>query len=215
MKMFLAGLLSGAALFAAGNALLNGNDSAAVFDLDGTQAPAADRNTIVSAENHTPPTSPRTLGANEQRPSEDCISIDDSNLEKAIFTLSDRLRAREQANYESEPRDPLWSDAMEQQLREAFARHQRSKAFVLTKVDCRTLYCEVNAEGPARAATGGEGASDAFAAAILDIAKEFGLRRGAGGSQSDGGVAKSREVLRRFKPGDECPPGFQRDCWNR
>jgi hypothetical protein len=142
------------------------------------------------------------------------IFVNDDNLDNVLWKVMRRKREIE-AIKDQEPKDPLWAAATEQQLREFIARHPLGNRCTVAVVDCRTLFCDVKVECPT-----GQDKDDgvpAFQKVMQELMVSLDLRQGAfaSGSSASAGMNDARMRLRRYKPGDTCPPGFQKDCWNR
>lgn len=140
-----------------------------------------------------------------------CV-ITDANVDEILRMASTHHSDRQMRSLQSEPKDPLWSAPMEQQVREAVARHALGDRFRLLQVECKTLFCDVKAEADAQ-----EGV-EAFRKVTAEVAQALDMQVGQSGSGSrppDGLVLDAHARFRRFKPGDECPPGLMKDCWNR
>jgi hypothetical protein len=242
MKMFILGVLVGAALYGVGDALLSRETStqAEIAPLSRDVSPQAKIAPPVTEQLPKPPASdgavasavrpvparldpaadnPRPTGASRDSISVDekNIRVDDKDLDRVMMELMRRKSKAEQASLDAEPRDPLWSDSMEQQLRLFIERQPNINRVSIKAVDCRTVYCEITAEALVPAT--GSGSNDAQASffnAIDEAIKQLGLNRGMSSTSGGGGtpvVFAAR--FRRFKPGDQCPPGFRQDCWNR
>jgi hypothetical protein len=145
---------------------------------------------------------------------DECVVLNDSNLDRIMSMISRHRLEQQGGSLESEPKDPLWSAAMEQQIRSAVGTHRLASQFTIASVDCRTVYCMIKAEVPPgdRAPL----AVEAFGNVVRDVASDFGLHAGGAGSGSflPSGMIDAHALLRRFKIGDECPAGFK-ECWNR
>jgi hypothetical protein len=139
--------------------------------------------------------------------------VDDSNLDRVISELSQRRSRAEQASLEAEPRDPLWADSTEQQLRQLIARHPNGHRFAVKTLYCRTLYCEIAVEG--FESDESDDPQIVFNSVIKEVQEQLGLGVGLSGSAGGETAIEMHARLRRFKIGDQCPPGLRQDCWNR
>lgn len=219
MRAFIAGLMCGALVYAAGSAWIarGSSDPSASLRSVAAHHARSDVHPFVADEASSQPRAIATVSADGSSRSQagECIEVDDSNLERVAMTLLERSAQLKYADLKAEPKDPLWSAVMEQSLRQGIAAHPLGRRFTLTSVDCRTLYCELKAEYPMSAAEAHGG--DAFRNVVDEVAEGLDLWIGESGSGSmeAPGFLEAHAILRRFKPGDTCPPGFQEDCWNR
>jgi hypothetical protein len=76
-------------------------------------------------------------------------AADDAAIEKFCQDFLLRTTREAYAQKQAEPKDIGWAYATEELLRQFVAAHRRSASFRLTKVDCRTTYCQIEATGPA------------------------------------------------------------------
>jgi hypothetical protein len=230
MRMFLVGLVCGAMLCAIGFAWLDRarpgsiaaevvgqnmeqyGDPASTQERKGPQVSHAAALTQSGSEpsliRSTERSEPASADASR------CI-ITDANVDEILQMASKHHSDREMRSLQSEPRDPMWSAAMEQQVSEAIARHALGDRFHLSQVECKTLFCDVKAEV---SLTDAQEGVEAFRKVTAEVAQSLDMQIGGSGSghrPPDGLLIDAHARFRRFKPGDECPPGLKKDCWNR
>jgi hypothetical protein len=219
MKGFFIGLLSGAALYWAGNSVLTRDSSPQAKVVAVAAVAPQNSDTVTPAAAHESTVAPADQAVANSPPAgtaRNCISVDDENIDRVVHELEIREQKIQQAKLAAEPRDPMWAASTEQQVLAFIAQDSRSRLFVIKTLDCHTLYCEIAAEGPVPTRLDDSDDPRAALSGVLDeVEKQLGLRRGAYGSGQNLGTVEINARLRRFKPGDQCPPGFQRDCWNR
>jgi hypothetical protein len=182
--------------------------------IDGRQTRQVSDATLADADSRPSPTASAGRGDPAAPDASQC-TITDANVDEIFRMASKHQSDREMRSLQSEPRDPVWSAAMEQQVREAVARHALGDRFRLSQVECKTLFCDVKVELPLSDAQEGV---EAFRKVTAEVAEDLDMPIGSSGSghrPPDGLVVDAYVRFRRFKPGDECPPGLQRDCWNR
>ena len=212
MTKFLAGLLAGAACYAGVDGFITDRESS-----DPTQTVAS--HPSIEASPAAVGRVDRTIHRDDAvqltaaGKSAPCISLDGADCDEALERLLEARSKHERSILEAEPKDPLWSASMEQQLREFITRHPAAGRYLITRLDCRTLYCEIDAQTQTYP---GDANVDAFAKILDEVEQQLGLRRGASGGSSDGTLRQITARLRRFRPGMPCPPGYtELECWNR
>ena len=146
--------------------------------------------------------------------SEECVVITEDNIDEVVMMLERRVSQRKQLSLAQEPKDPLWAPTMEQQIRLVTSQHRSSSQFNLTLVDCRTVYCRIEAEVPPD--SGFREGVDAFFEVAESMRQDLGLQQGSSGSGGmlPNGMVDAHAMFRRYSIGETCPPGYP-ECWNR
>jgi hypothetical protein len=67
-------------------------------------------------------------------------------MRAACDEMFQRQQEREQRARDAEPKDPVWAYAMEQKLREYTSRRFQSTAIAVSKIECKTTFCEISAD---------------------------------------------------------------------
>jgi len=92
-----------------------------------------------------------------------------------------------------EARDVQWSEPMEQRLEQYFSSHRLADRFQMVRIDCRTTYCDLKAEGEQSVDT-----QQAFATAVEELCRrDWGLVRSSGDSSGMSNCVEMHERLNR------------------
>ena len=191
MKQFLLGLIVGAAVYALGAAAYRHDDS-----------PDMSERTVADDEARTPIGPMPAAPAGPDAPPEKSVSVGNSvfpskpaspgksaanGCPKArepttteCFAMFAREQKQEDERRNAEPKDPTWSYATEQQLRQFISMQPAAERFQVTSADCRTTFCEVRAIGADLEAI------ETFQKVMGDFREQYGYPGSAGGSESDG-----------------------------
>jgi hypothetical protein len=144
-------------------------------------------------ENHASDSVPKDFSRDGERfsksetDSASCEPEKTTTIEECIALFNRDAGSKEQA-LASEPRDPAWSPASEQQLQQFISTQRTSQKFQVESIDCRTTFCEIKA-------TGGPGneSIEAFQNVMEEARRQLGFRPGASDSSDDG----TRVVIRQ------------------
>lgn len=202
MKGFVAGVIVGAVLYAAGDALhksrqppvpaeepskTSPSSSAADEPVPAPVVPGAASHSSFTTSRIAPVAEAAMLSTASQRVHGVGVEQEEKTLEVQYVALLQRRLAREQAERDAEAKDTSWAYSTEQQLQSLAGQHPLARTFEITSVDCRTTFCELKAEAPV---VQGSRESDqpqaAFQKAMEDARLQLNLVPGDSGASSDG-----------------------------
>lgn len=103
----------------------------------------------------------------ETFPPSTALLTGEEHQQAACAAMWESKAKRGQAVLAAEPKDPAWAYAMEEKLRDYMARRFQGTQIDVIKIDCRTSYCEITAQGVVETAT-------KFAEGISAVASEPG-----------------------------------------